>query len=144
LLDEAAPYDERQHVMRWRHALRRQLLLGRLALECRDTEAALERATAVVTEGRERGVERYVVLGSLVASLARAASGRPDPESAAAAVARLPVVAGGEAWWWQGRLAAACGVDRWRDEARTRVRELSARAGARAPSLERFAASVLD
>jgi hypothetical protein len=52
---------------------------------------------------------------------------------------RLDEVAGLEAWWITGEVAAAFGVDEWEDLARRRVSELRTRAGGYTGALEREA-----
>jgi len=144
LLEQAAPYHERQHVMRWRHALRGQLLTARLAVEAGDWDLGEEQAAAVVALGEGYGAERYVVLGTLVEALARARRGdQIDPSHLQPTLDRLSDVAGGEAWWWQARFAHAIGIERWRDEAEARVASLLTRADPHRTALERFASATL-
>jgi DNA-binding SARP family transcriptional activator len=145
-LDRAAPYHERNHTMRWRHALRGQLLRSHLAVMLGDDlDGAAELAGEVMATAAALGVERYRVLGGLVEAMARIGAG--DEVAAAdldGLLDRVPSVAGTEAWWWTARVAATTGDDRWRQLAERRVVEISLRAGDHADSLQAFADHVLS
>jgi DNA-binding SARP family transcriptional activator/tetratricopeptide (TPR) repeat protein len=139
-LDRAAPYHERQHTMRWRHALRGRLLRAHLAVLAGDLDAGAEDAAAVDATAAELGVERYRVLAGLVATMAGARS----PDGLESLLDRLPVVAGTEAWWWTARVARTTGDDRWRRLTEHRTNELVSRAGERSDRLPALVERVLN
>ncbi|MBI2705251.1 MAG: AAA family ATPase [Actinobacteria bacterium] len=141
LLAHAAPYDRMHHVMRWRHEMRGQLLTARLELATHDWDAAAEHAAVAASDGGERGVARYEVLGSLAGVLARAGRGDPvDPDAVDGWLARLPEVAGSEAWWWMAWLARALGSPALRLRAESAAAALAEKAGDHRAQLEHFAA----
>jgi tetratricopeptide (TPR) repeat protein len=138
-LDRAEPYHDMGHPMRWRHALRGRLLRAHLdLLGGEDRDRAAEGAQGVVEWARDRGVERYEVLGGLVAVMAGA---RPTTDLDDL-VGRLPVVAGTEAWWWLARLHEVTGDRRWQAAAERSVADLLPRAGDHRDALATFARST--
>jgi DNA-binding SARP family transcriptional activator len=136
-LARTAPFVDVEHSMRWRHVLRRRLLLGRVALADGRPEDARAEAAAVLADATARGVRRYEVLARLLAAQA----GEPAREDD---VAALDEVAGLEAWWLTADLATATGNDAWRALAERRLAALVAQAGPYADALRTFGASRVD
>jgi tetratricopeptide (TPR) repeat protein len=140
LLDEATALAEIEHAFRWRHQLRSRLVRARLDLALGDAEAALTGAESLAADAAALGAPRYHVQARLVgATAAHRAGGVVDLDEVGRLLLRLDEVAGLEAWWITGEMAAAFGVDEWEDLARRRVGELRTRAGGYTGALEREA-----
>jgi hypothetical protein len=114
----------------WRSELRRLHLTGRLALLVEDWDAARRRADELRTAAIDRRAPRYEVMAGLLDAEAGFRSGDPtDLDWVHALLARLPAVAGLEAWWLTADMAEAAGEPRWSTLAEERVTALAARAG---------------
>ncbi|MGH3572090.1 MAG: hypothetical protein ACRDUW_09715, partial [Pseudonocardiaceae bacterium] len=138
LLDEAAALAEVEHAFRWRHQLRGRLVRARLDLALGDAEAALTGAESLAAAAL--GAPRYQAQARLVAATAAHRVGSAvDLNEVGWLLSRLDEVAGLEAWWITGEVAAAFGVGAWEDLARRRVGELRTRAGGYTGALEREA-----
>ena len=140
LLDEATALGEVEHAFRWRHQLRSRLVRARLDLARGDAEAALTGAESLAADAATLGAPRYHGQARLVAATAaHRAGGVVDLDEVGRLLLRLDEVAGLEAWWITGEVAAAFGVGEWEDLARRRVGELRTRAGGYSGALEREA-----
>ena len=95
------------YAYRWRHALRVQLLEGRLALQRGAPETALTAAETLAEAARDRFASRYAALGDALAMQARAALGeQPSAAGVLALSDTLATIAGLEAWRILGELGA--------------------------------------
>jgi tetratricopeptide (TPR) repeat protein len=138
LLDEATALAEVEHAFRWRHQLRSRLVRARLDLALGDAEAALTGAESLAVDAAALGAPRYHAQARLVAATAaHRAGGVVDLDEVGRLLLRLDEVAGLEAWWITGEVAAAFGVGAWEDLARRRVGKLRTRAGSYTGALER-------
>jgi DNA-binding SARP family transcriptional activator len=140
LLDEATALAEVEHAFRWRHQLRSRLVRARLDLARGDADAALTGAESLAADAAALGAPRYHAQARLVAATAaHRAGGVVDLDEVGRLLMRLDDVAGLEAWWITGEVAAVFGVSAWEDLARRRVGKLRARAGGYTSALEREA-----
>lgn len=114
----------------WRIELRARYLRGRLAAQSGDPSGAAEAAAAVVRRAREDAMERYEVLGSLLALEAAAAAGKSIPvDDIDALLPRLRAVARPEAWRLGARLGRATGLRSLLAWSSERAEELARQAG---------------
>lgn len=112
-LEQAQELMGEMYAYRWRHELRVDLLLGRMALLRGDAGAALTIAGRLRTTAAERHAPRYKQLGTVLHLQARAALGEEPPSPAALAdlSSSLSTIAGIEAWWLMADLGASLASD---------------------------------
>jgi hypothetical protein len=150
-LDDAAALVERvgslgtEFVNHWRAELRSRLLRARLALADRSLDEAFALATAVGEDARTLSASRYVVLARLAQARTRFAAGEPeDLDEVGRLLARLPDVAGLEAWWMAVEVAAEAGVDAWRVAGERHLATVIRAAGPYSELLSKWAGTRLE
>ena len=145
LLHEAEPLQHVEHALRWRHQLRHRLLTARVALAHGDATGAVQAAEDLLAVARSIGGRKYVVLASILAARARTAAGeRIEPKAVQPHLDALDEVAGLEAWWVTGEMAAAFGVAGWWGQAEERAARLAGAAGEHRAAFERYAGARLE
>lgn len=129
----------------WRIELRSNYLRGRLALLSGDPAGAAAAADAVVSRARADHIDRYEVLGLLLAIEARALAGeRISAGEAAVLLPQLLAAARPEAWRVTARLGAALQSDALLAWSSERVEELASRSGPYADQVRSAAAAALS
>jgi DNA-binding SARP family transcriptional activator/tetratricopeptide (TPR) repeat protein len=110
-LREARALMHEPYAYRWRHALRVQLLEGRLSLQRGAPEAALTAAATLIVHAGERFAPRYAALGEALAMQAGAALGEQPAAAGVVALSdTLTTIAGLEAWRILGELGSRSGL----------------------------------
>ncbi|HEU5003992.1 MAG TPA: BTAD domain-containing putative transcriptional regulator [Actinomycetota bacterium] len=144
LLDRGVQLAAGEFSFSWRLRLRARLLRARLAMAAGDPHAAAEEAGGLAGDASAQGAVRYEVQAALVAAAAARRAGREvDPQVAAAALQRLPRLAGLEAWRLTAEVADAFGSPGWRGLAARQAEALLARAGPHADRLRSAVAARL-
>jgi DNA-binding SARP family transcriptional activator len=124
----------------WRIELRAHYLRGRLALLRGDRDAAAEAAAAVIARSRRDAIDRYEVLGALLAAEVAATAGEAvEVQRVTARLPELASVARPEAWRIAARLGRALRSDALLGWSESRVAELLATAGPHAEDVRRAA-----
>ena len=135
----AAPVESMHGTMAWHHRQRYWVQQARFSMATGAFEAAAELARRAISDGEERGTDRYRLFGLVVAARAAAASGElVDHDRVDAALVALERCGGLEAWIVTAELAAATGVDRWWRDAERRAGALVAVSGDHAEILRRW------
>jgi hypothetical protein len=143
-LDLARQAELAPHVMKWRFDIRRDLLLGRFALDAGDPAGAAGWAEQVRLAADAVGVRRFAVQADLLKARADHRSGVGlDLDAVAAAAGALAEVAPLESWWLLGELARELDQPRFLAAAEQRVELLLPGAGAWADDLRRAAGQLL-
>jgi len=144
-LDLADSVADGPHSFAWRHRLRARLLRARSLLADGDAATARDLAHQLAIDAGRDGLARYRVQARLVAAMAtRVTGGAIDLTDVAGDLEELPRLAGLEAWWITGEVAAVFDVAAWRNLAARRADALAAGAGERAGSFTEMARRTLS